>query len=255
EQSRELIVVGQSEEFGRNEDIRSVRYIDDKVYVVTFERTDPLFVFDLSEPHEPQLLSELKVPGFSAYLHPVGAQRLAGVGYEAIDAGGFARLAGIQVSLFDSSNSAQIGVIEQKQFGGRGSFTDVAMDHHAYYYDPQTNLMGFPVRLMRSESNTEPVLEPSDFGFSGALLFDLAEGLAPVARLTHWEWLPSACRSQQLRGSQWNQASPSKDIRRLTQLGPQIATISPFGVKLHSRAPDFAVTISVRFRNVERECQ
>lgn len=68
--------------FAKNEEIRSARYAGDYAYVVTFQRTDPLFVINLSDPKNPKIEGELKLPGFSSYLHPVGEGLLVGVGYD-----------------------------------------------------------------------------------------------------------------------------------------------------------------------------
>lgn len=91
---------GRSEPFGEDEDIRSVRYDGDMLYVVTFRNTDPLFAVDLSDPAQPVIRGEVKLPGYSAYLHPV-AGYMVGVGYGGTETGvdGSAKL-----SLFDVSD-------------------------------------------------------------------------------------------------------------------------------------------------------
>ncbi|OON33252.1 hypothetical protein BSA16_01360, partial [Micromonospora sp. Rc5] len=83
---------------GRGERIHSVRYLGPTGHVVTFRRTDPLYTLDLTDPAAPRVTGELKITGYSAYLHPAGPGRLLGVGQEA-DADG--RAQGLQVSLFD----------------------------------------------------------------------------------------------------------------------------------------------------------
>ena len=75
-----LVETGRVDDLGRDEDVYAVRYVGDRAYVVTFRQVDPLHVVDLSDPDAPRLAGELKVPGYSAYLHPVGEGRLLGVG-------------------------------------------------------------------------------------------------------------------------------------------------------------------------------
>lgn len=82
-----LNVLGQSKSFGENENIRSVRFTGNTAYVVTFLNTDPLFVFDLSDPANPVAKGETKLPGFSAYLHPAGEGYMLGVGYDGTEEG------------------------------------------------------------------------------------------------------------------------------------------------------------------------
>ena len=97
----DLDVIGQSKSFGENENIRSVRFENEKAYVVTFLNTDPLFVFDLSDPANPVATGETKLPGFSAYLHPAGEGYMLGVGYDGTEEG--ITDAG-KISLFDVSD-------------------------------------------------------------------------------------------------------------------------------------------------------
>ncbi|GAB0491169.1 hypothetical protein MMPV_002421 [Pyropia vietnamensis] len=78
-----LSVIGAVTDLGVGERIFSVRYVADKAYVVTFEREDPLYIIDLADPTAPTRVGELKIPGFSSYLHPVGPGRLLGVGQNA----------------------------------------------------------------------------------------------------------------------------------------------------------------------------
>ncbi|MBR2875778.1 MAG: beta-propeller domain-containing protein [Clostridia bacterium] len=97
-----LEVVGKTEGIAKGETIKSVRFMGDTGYVVTFEQTDPLFVIDLKNPKEPKVLGELKIPGFSKYLHPVSDTLLLGIGVNG-DEGGSGN--GMKVSLFDVSDS------------------------------------------------------------------------------------------------------------------------------------------------------
>lgn len=90
--------VGSVRGLGPDEEIKSVRWLGDLAVVVTFRQTDPLYTVDLSDPRRPRTLGELKIPGFSAYLHPIGDDRLLGVGQDATDQG---QTLGGQVSVFD----------------------------------------------------------------------------------------------------------------------------------------------------------
>ena len=98
---KNLTIVGDCEHYGENETIRSVRFMGDFAYVVTFEQTDPLFVIDLADPYNPVIKGEVKLPGFSAYLHPIGNGLILGLGYGGTEDGldGSAK-----ISLFDVSD-------------------------------------------------------------------------------------------------------------------------------------------------------
>ena len=78
EDGNELVEAGRVDELGVGEEIKSVRWFDDLAIVVTFRQVDPLYAIDLTDPAAPRLLGELKIPGFSDYLHPLGEHRLLG---------------------------------------------------------------------------------------------------------------------------------------------------------------------------------
>jgi hypothetical protein len=124
---RALAQVGVVSGLGRTEQIRSVRFIGDLGYVVTFRQTDPLYTVDLSDPARPRVAGELKILGYSAYLHPAGPGRLLGVGQDADSDG---RVTGLQVSLFDITDPAAPKRIDAVGLGQ--AYSDVEGDHHAF---------------------------------------------------------------------------------------------------------------------------
>lgn len=97
-----LNVIGKLEDIAKDEELKSTRFMGDTAYIVTFRNTDPLFAVDLSKPDEPKLLGEVKLPGFSQYLHPLSENLLIGVGYDGDDEN--ADFSTLKVSLFDVSN-------------------------------------------------------------------------------------------------------------------------------------------------------
>ena len=118
-----LVEDGRVDDLGIDEQIKSVRWFDDLAIVVTFRQTDPLYAIDLSDPADPRLLGELKIPGFSEYLHPLGEQRLIGMGQDA-SLDGMTR--GAQAALFDVTdltNPRQIDVVryDRDTFAGAGT--------------------------------------------------------------------------------------------------------------------------------------
>ncbi|WP_182525759.1 beta-propeller domain-containing protein [Nocardioides dongkuii] len=110
-----LVEVGRVDSLGVDEQIESVRWFDGLAIVVTFRQVDPLYAVDLTDPDDPTLLGELKIPGFSEYLHPLGGRRLVGVG-QGPTAGG--RAWGAQVGLFDVTDLADPRRIDVLSYGG-----------------------------------------------------------------------------------------------------------------------------------------
>ena len=144
-------VGGRLEEVGRGqghrpgEDIRAVRFDGARGFVVTFKKTDPLFVLDLAEPAAPAIAGELKVPGFSTYLHLVDPTHLLTIGYDASDQGGFAWFTGIQLQLFDVANPATPALADRELIGTRGSTSQAATDHLAFNYFAPKALLALPM--------------------------------------------------------------------------------------------------------------
>lgn len=93
-----LAEIGRVDKLGVNEEIKSVRWFDDLAIVVTFRQTDPLYAIDLTDPEAPLLMGELKIPGYSEYLHPLGGRRMIGIGQDASRSG---MVRGAQAALFD----------------------------------------------------------------------------------------------------------------------------------------------------------
>lgn len=110
------------------ESVRSVRFFNDRAYVVTFLQTDPLYVINLSDHSDPYVEGELEITGFSAYLHPISDSLLLGIGYEADEEG---RTQGVKLSLFNTVDAANPTEISSYGLGGMGSSADVMWDHHA----------------------------------------------------------------------------------------------------------------------------
>jgi hypothetical protein len=141
ERDGRLVELGRVGGMGKGERIYAVRYIGDAAYVVTFRQTDPLYTIDLSDPRNPRRMGELKVPGYSAYLHPVGDGRLLGVGQDADSRG---RTLGVQLSLFDVSDLRAPTRLAKHSFE-RYSYTEVEEDHHAFLWWEPERLAVIPV--------------------------------------------------------------------------------------------------------------
>ncbi len=98
---QDLVEVGRLDRLGRNEDLKAVRWFDGLAILVTFRQVDPLYAVDLTDVRKPSLIAKLKIPGFSSYLHPLGPNRLVGVG----EGRAFqSRAWGAQVGLFNVAN-------------------------------------------------------------------------------------------------------------------------------------------------------
>jgi uncharacterized secreted protein with C-terminal beta-propeller domain len=130
-----LAQVGSVGGLGAGERIYAVRFMGERGYVVTFRQVDPLYTLDLSTETAPKVVGELKIPGYSAYLHPVGENLVLGVGREGT---------GVQASLFDVSDFAAPKRVAQLVFGSGA--TAVETEPHAFLYWPAANLAVMPLQ-------------------------------------------------------------------------------------------------------------
>ena len=133
--------VGSAGGLGRGEQVRAVRWFGDTAVVVTFRQTDPLYTLDLSDPAAPRVLGELKIPGYSAYLHPLGDGLLLGVGQDATLEG---QVLGTQVSTFDLRDLAEPDLLDTEL--DTQSWSDVESDSRQFTYLPGPRLAVLPIR-------------------------------------------------------------------------------------------------------------
>lgn len=164
----DMELAGSVEGLAEGERIYSTRFFGDTAYVVTFRQVDPLFVIDLSDASNPEVLGELKIPGFSDYLHIYDENHVIGVGMDADENSG--RTEGVKVSLFDVTNPTEPTVLSDIVLGGRGSNTTVSQDHKAFLFDREKELMVVPVSLQAEDSDSFFYSEPE---FAGFIVFDI----------------------------------------------------------------------------------
>ncbi|MGH3679617.1 MAG: beta-propeller domain-containing protein [Natronosporangium sp.] len=165
ERDGELAETGSVGGLGETERIYSVRFTGPVGYVVTFRETDPLYTLDLRDPAAPAVLGELKITGYSAYLHPLGDGRLVGVGQEADQNG---RALGTQVSLFDVSDLADPARLDTHHV--EGGYSEAEFDPHAFLWWPEQRLLVVPL-VSWSDERGQPdagalVLRVEDAGFT-----------------------------------------------------------------------------------------
>jgi hypothetical protein len=206
EEAGRLVATGRVGGLGRGERIFGVRFIGDVGYVVTFRQTDPLYTIDLSKPAAPRLLGELKIPGYSAYLHPAGENLLLGLGQDATEDGA---TLGTQLSVFDVSDLRKPVRLHRHTIDGAGS--EAEQDHHAFLYWNRSRLVVVPVETVSAGRM-----------FQGVIGFRIGrEGLEEVGRITHGQGKLFNSRS-------WSTAQP---IRRTFVVRDTLLTVSEAGVR------------------------
>lgn len=256
QQSGDLKIKSEVDPYGENEDIRAVRYIGSMAYVVTFKKTDPLFAFDLSDVSHPVLLGDLKIPGFSVYMHPLPENHMIGIGFDALDMGDFAWFQGLQVSLFDVSNPKDMKRIDNHIVGARGSSSEVTSDHHAFFANPDRNIFAIPaIELEKSDSNRGDSAYGDVLKFSGAILYGIdGAALKESGRVSHQDLMGPACVNRLKSGRWWQDTQGSYDINRVVVLDDHLYSVSRFGIKRHALEAPFASDSTVAFADISNEC-
>lgn len=145
ESAGSLSVVGKTEELAKGERIFSARFVGDRGFLVTFRQVDPLFTFDLSSPSNPKRVGELKIPGFSSYIHPLDANHLLTIGSylpeNPIPGSNERRL---QLQVFDVTDFANPKQKFTQLVGSAYGWSEAMQDHKAFNYFPERKLLAIP---------------------------------------------------------------------------------------------------------------
>ncbi|WP_433251670.1 beta-propeller domain-containing protein [Streptosporangium sp. CA-135522] len=204
-----LTKTGEIDGLGDGERIYSVRFIGPVGYVVTFKQVDPLYTLDLRDPAAPRKTGELKITGYSAYLHPAGDGRLIGLGQEASEQG---RTLGTQVSLFDVSDPANPRRLSQMFQKDSGS--EAEWDPHAFLYWAKTGTAVIPLNTWDGTEQTNGT----------ALVLNIGDSaVTRTGTIVHPKPKPTG-------NTRFAPFDPG--IRRSIVIGDSIWTVSDLGLKV-----------------------
>lgn len=217
--------VGEVRDIAPGERIFATRYMGDRAYMVTFEMVDPLFTLDLSEPTDPRVVGELKIPGFSSYLHPMSDGYLLAVGVDGDDDG---NLFGLAFSVFDvrdpaDPQRAHLLTMDESDW----SSSEALWDHHAFTYH----------REVLSVPMYEWFYDGHEDWFSGVVsIHATPEGLREIGRVDHrslvldseclyarwWGYEPMACHEDFWFAS----------VRRSVYIEDNLFSLSNYGLRV-----------------------
>ena len=178
----EMNIIGRLEGLAKGERIYSVRFIGTRAYMVTFVQTDPLFVIDLSKPEAPTVLGELKIPGYSKYLHPYDETHLIGFGEDTETTNyGYGEVTitnGMKMALFDVADPNNPKELFTEKIGERGTSSEVLYNHKALCFSKEKNIIAFPISIRENEYKTS---------FQGAIVYGLTldKGFELKGKISH----------------------------------------------------------------------
>lgn len=221
ERAGALVEVGEVAGMGIGERIYAVRFIGDVGYVVTFRQVDPLYTLDLRDPADPRVVGELKILGYSAYLHPVGDGLVLGVGQDADERG---TTTGTQLSLFDVADPA--APVRLHQVTLPGGTSEVEHDHRAFLHWAETGLTVVPVQQWRWD---EAAGTEGSFVGAYGYVADREGGIRELGRLAHERAAPSGHTDPS--GTEMPEpVGGQAPIRRSLVVGDRLLTVSERGV-------------------------
>lgn len=189
--------VGSVTNLASGEKIYATRFMGDKAYVVTYKTVDPLFVIDLSNPTTPEVLGELKIPGYSSYLHPFGENYLIGFGEDSVeklyinwegeqDVVAYAN--GLKMAIFDVSDYSNPKELYSIKIGNRGSYSELLYNHKALLFDEEEGIFAFPAYLTNDAGlYDDGTPKYGDKIFEGALVYDVSveNGITLRGKIEH----------------------------------------------------------------------
>lgn len=150
-----LETIGKIEGLAKGERIYSVRFMGNRAYMVTFVETDPLFVIDLSNPTTPTVLGELKIPGYSKYLHPYDETHLIGIGEdtEVVNYGYGDRVVtnGMKMAMFDVTDPNNPKELYNVKIGEKGTYSELLYNHKALLFSKEKNIIAFPISITEND--------------------------------------------------------------------------------------------------------
>jgi uncharacterized secreted protein with C-terminal beta-propeller domain len=203
----------------------------DRAYVVTFEKIDPLFVINMTDPKAPNVLGWLKTPGFSDYLQPLDENHVLGIGKDAVAAeqGNFAWYQGLKLSVFDVTNLTYPVETSTYNIGDRGTTSPALDDHRALLYDSSMGLVVIPITVAKVDASQYGGNPPANaYGtpvWQGAYVLNVTPsgGIKLNGTITHITGKYSE-----------NSANYDLYIQRSLYIGDYLYTISSGMVKVNS---------------------
>ncbi|MFD0588912.1 beta-propeller domain-containing protein [Paenibacillus sp. GCM10027627] len=231
--NEKLETIGKLEGLAPGERIYSVRFMGARAYMVTFRNVDPLFAIDLSNPAAPKVLGQLKIPGYSDYLHPYDENHLIGFGKDTVElpSKGMGRddtmayYQGLKIALFDVSDVSQPKELFKQLIGDRGTDSELLHNHKALLFSKEKGLLAFPVQLHEVKNKTagaeDDLTAYGEFVYQGAYVYriDLQHGFQLRGRISHLS-------GEDLQKSGMYGYDYTKSVKRILYAGDTLYTLS-----------------------------
>lgn len=205
-----LAPIGRVSDIAPGERIYATRFMGERLYMVTFLETDPFFVVDLADPHNPSLVGKLKLPGFSNYLHPYDSSHIIGVGKTST-------WGSVKLSLFDVGDITNPSLVDSVVLGESGSNSEVLNDPKAFLFDKEKDILVLPLHLRGSYETTDiRGVTNTRMIWGGAYVFsiDPSRGFSLKGTVQHYDEI----------------SSDQSTVKRTLYIEDTLYTISPWAI-------------------------
>ncbi len=211
--------VGKLTGIAPGEQIYSVRFMGDKLYLVTFKQIDPFFVIDMKNPKSPKILGYLKIPGYSNYLHPYDDKHIIGFGNDTAETGfGGVTNDGMKIAMFDVSDVKNPKQISNVVIGKYGTHSPLMDDHKALMYNKEKSYFGFPITVTEQNSKKQDVFDTKPV-FQGGYVYDITKDYK----------IQFKGKTSHMQSKDWNWQY-EEQIQRLVYIGDYIYSVSDRGI-------------------------
>ncbi|MHC4797313.1 MAG: beta-propeller domain-containing protein [Planctomycetota bacterium] len=166
-----LEIIGKIENIAPGESIYAARFIGNRGFLVTFKKVDPLFTIDFTDPYNPKLIGELKVPGYSDHIQLLDENHLLTIGKDALDVGSFAWFQGVQLSIFDVTDFGNPQLLHKEIIGSRGTHSEANDNPKAFNYYATLGVLAFPIDLYEGDTSGSQYGQHS---FNGLYVYDVS---------------------------------------------------------------------------------
>jgi inhibitor of cysteine peptidase len=228
--NNKMQITGKLEDLAKGERIYSVRFMGKRGYMVTFKTVDPLFVLDLANPKAPKVLGELKIPGYSSYLHPYDENHIIGFGVDTTEITNewdpkqskIAITQGMKIALFDVTNVNKPVEKFKESIGVRGTYSELLYNHKALLFSKEKQLFAFPVQVNESGNTQSDSRDYGKFAFQGLYVYqlNLEQGFKLKARISHLN------ADETLKMQEGTDYFNNKLVQRGVYIGQSLYTIS-----------------------------
>lgn len=236
---KRLELVGSVDGIAPTEDIYSVRFMGDRAFLVTFRQVDPLYALDLSDPTDPKILGELKIPGYSDYLQPIDENHLLAIGRGADEASGLFQE--LQVSIFNIADMENPELAHRYSFEGGRAITTPATgdrwqrgdgDHHAVSFFAEAGVFALPIANSDGDwwwDGVDPESSGLESGEGGLQVFqiDVTAGFTPIGLIKHETEIQ---RSLRIGEHLYAISSGRVSVHELTDPTNELGTLSIVGI-------------------------